>query len=387
MVFSMKKTLRIQCILHNKNKLATINEYDEIYSGWNDVLRSLSPNVNIVESNSEVHYGEIESYPTCNEGYDLLLIVDLSYPFLSPEAVIEALNKYNQSQSSYLITHNPAGQVISAIYITGLRDISEPKSHCCFPFILSNKESIKIENNMSLDVYYNNKNIKAYEYSSDKQLQDAIRYKDNLGDYYGKDVVGDHELERSARDAPERIEKLLSIETGEYCLDVGCSSGIITAKIAGLGKKIIGVEIVEELYDEAVLLKQSLTAETRSNISFINAPIEECVFDDEQFDTIYMTETLEHIPHFFYDSIFEKLLRYLKNDGNVLVSVPNRYPNIKYTLENRHRWDWYNHVTHFTLNSLSLYLSKYFEQLEFFSVYDEPLDEGVFIICKASNKR
>jgi len=386
-VYSLNELMKVRCLLLNENKISLIAEYKDIYHRWIDAINSLSSNVDIKTSEYEIELTEIGSYPVCSEKIDLLVLVDLRYPFVSPEMLIDALKVFNQVKPSFLVTHNPRGQILSALYITGLSDISENNIHQCFPYMLSEKESQKIENKTSLDVYHNYKYKKSYDYSSEKQLIDAIKYKDNLGDYYEKDVTDNHELERSSRDAPERIEKLLSIKTGEYCLDVGCSSGIITAKLAEKGKKIIGVEIVEELYNEAELLKESLSPTIQENLSFMNSPIENCSFDSQQFDTIYMTETLEHIPHFFHDDLFTNLLEYLKKDGSALVSVPNRYLSSSYTQENRHRWDWYNHVTHFSQNSLSHYLSKYFKKLEYFSVYDEPVEEGIFLICKASGKK
>ena len=386
-MYSLNDLMKVRCLLINENKISLIDGYEDIYKKWLDTINSLSSYVDIETSEYEIDLTKIESYPICDKRINLLVIVDLSYPFVTPEIFLDALTVFNQAKPSYLVTHNPRGQIISSLYFTCLSDISEQNSHHCFPYMLSEKESQKIKDKTSLDVYHKYKNKKSYDYSTEKQLKDAIKYKDNLGDYYEKDVSNNQELERSSRDAPERIEKLLSINTGENCLDVGCSSGIITAKLAEKGKKIIGVEIVEELYNEAELLKESLPSSIQDNLFFMNSPIEDCSFDSQQFDTIYMTETLEHIPHFFHDDLFVNLLEYLKKDGNALVSVPNRYLAKSYTQENRHRWDWYNHVTHFTQNSLSHYLSKYFKKLEYFGVYDEPINEGIFLICKASGKK
>ena len=322
----------------------------------------------------------------CQDG-NVNVILNLAYPFYAHDRFDEIVDAFEKTQPTYLVTHMPNGHAIPAIIISnGVGDFEEAK-HNCFPFMVSDKEGRRLKNDDNGISYDRIAATGNDAYSSDKQLAEAIKYKDNLGDHYLKDVSHDAVLARSARDVPQRIDKLLSIETGNRVLDVGCSCGLITAKIAKVGKRITGVELVSELYEEAVKMRESLSEKVKANIDFINAPIEKCNFEKESFDAIYMTEIFEHIPEFIHESIFTQVISYLKPDGAVVFSVPNRYPAKMYIDEERHRWGWFNHVTYFTEKSVAYFLGQYFSELSFHAVYDEPVNEGIFLICKATGKK
>lgn len=313
--------------------------------------------------------------------------VDLSYPFFNLKTIPEGLRRFRETEATYLVTHAPSGAAVPALIITEGFDDFELAKHDCFPFMITEKEAVRLSSADDLPKYYEYLGKESFYYSTEEQMKQAIKYKDNLGDYWGKDVTHDPILSRSSRDVPQRIETLLSIPTGKRCLDVGCSCGIITTKLAENGKIITGVEIVPHLFEEAEQLRNYLPAEIQKNISFINSPIEECEFEPESFDAVYMTETFEHIPHSIHKNLIEKILAFLKRNGSVVFSVPNRYPAKKYVEEGRHRWDWFNHVTHYTAKSVEYFLKTYFKNISFHPIYDEPVKEGIFLICRAWEKK
>ncbi len=322
----------------------------------------------------------------CANG-EVKVILNLAFPFYGSDKFSEIADIFEKVEPAYLATHTTNGHAVPSLIVTNSFGDFVKAKHDCFPFMISDKEGRKLTDGDNRTSYDDVLNMDHVFYSSDKQLDEAIKYKDNLGDHYGKDVSDDAVLARSARDVPERIDKLLSIETGNRALDVGCSCGLITAKLAETGKRITGVEIVPNLYEEAVKMRESLSEKVKASIDFINAPIEKCNFERESFDVIYMTEIFEHIPESIHKSLIKQVISYLKPDGAVVFSVPNRYPAKKYVDEERHRWDWFNHVAHFTEKSVAYFLGQYFRELSFHTVYDEPVNEGIFLICKAKGKK
>lgn len=344
-------------------------------------------NIEVCEQGPEWEFpdGAMSFFSSMPEG--ITIAADFSYPFFDVSSVADAISKFEDSGASYLATHNPRGEALPGLVIAKDFASFERAKHDCFPYMITEKEAFRCTSFADKEKYLLLSGQEKFVYSDREQLESAIKYKDNLGDYYGKDVSHDPVLARSARDAPQRIDTLLKISTGLQCLDVGCSCGIITAKLAEAGKKIIGVEIVPQLYEEAESLKRILPYEISQNLTFINSPIEKCEFEPDYFDAIYLTETFEHIPHFFHQELFGKIIHYLKRTGSVIFSVPNRYPSQKYVDEGRHRWDWFNHVTHYTAKSVENFLAQYFSEIKFHAVYDEPINEGIFLICEAKEKK
>lgn len=381
----MKKNINV--LVYGRKRMEAFFGREELQSRVNRIRQNLPhAKIDFCDGASLLNGAEMESQYSRNGEEAVRCAVDLSFPFLDAAHIVDALTIFERTAAAYVLTHNPQGAAIPALIV--LKGNCDPKGNRqdSFLLMLTEKESFRIEDAQGL-ARYREYQCRDHRYSTEKQLSEAIKYKDNLGDYYGKDVSHDPVLSRSSKDAPERIDVILSIDTGEICLDVGCSCGIVTAKLAEKGKIMTGVEIVPQLFDEAQTLKSTLPEKVRRNLFFINAPVECCAFEPASFDAIYMTEIFEHIPHFIHDDLFAKVLKYLKRDGCVVFSVPNRYPAARYIKEKRHRWDWFNHVTHYTAKNVEFFLGKYLEHLKFYPVYDEPYNEGIFLICKAWRKK
>jgi 2-polyprenyl-3-methyl-5-hydroxy-6-metoxy-1,4-benzoquinol methylase len=386
----MSSDMQVSIQVVNFEKVDRLLNVRKFSSGRLDFLKFSFPHavsIEICEQTPEWETpdGTIAFFSGVPEG--ITITTDFSYPFFDLSSVADAMAKFIKSGASYLVTHNPRGEAIPALIISKEFESFSSAKHDCFPYMITDKEAFQCNSSADKEKYLHLFGQEKFIYSDKVQLEAAIKYKDNLGDYYGKDVSHDPVLARSARDAPQRIDVLLKIPTGLQCLDVGCSCGIITAKLAEAGKKMTGVEIVPQLYEEAENLKRTLPHEISQNLTYINSPIEKCEFTPDYFDAVYMTETFEHIPHFVHRELFEKIIHYLKPAGSVVFSVPNRYPSQKYVDEGRHRWDWFNHVTHYTAKSVEDFLSSYFETIIFHAVYDEPVNEGIFLICEARGKK
>ncbi len=113
-----------------------------------------------------------------------------------------------------------------------------------------------------------------------------------------------------------RAEILKLIKSGpNRILDIGCGSGDtgLALKKAGQAKEVFGVELVTEIALEA---GKKLDRVLTGDIEQIELP-----FENSYFDYIIAVDVLEHL----YDpwSALKKLTPFLKNEGVLIVSIPN----------------------------------------------------------------
>ena len=95
-------------------------------------------------------------------------------------------------------------------------------------------------------------------------------------------------------------------------LDIGCNNGFLSQHFKKVGKKVIGIELNEELAVEA---KECID-------EVIIQDIEEAwKIGSNTIDVIHMGFILEHV--FDYHHVFDEAYRVLKLGGTVIISVPN----------------------------------------------------------------
>lgn len=130
-------------------------------------------------------------------------------------------------------------------------------------------------------------------------------------------------------------------------LDIGCGTGDNLEILNKYGWKAYGIEIDERAVEYA--RSKGLNA-TRNSI-------ESCVFPNKMFDCIRIWHVFEHLtnPH----SALQKLRHFLKDDGEILMAVPNTY-SFAYKLFGRY---WYNldvprHVVSYSPETLRYILQK-----------------------------
>lgn len=116
-----------------------------------------------------------------------------------------------------------------------------------------------------------------------------------------------------------RLKTLASYATGKV-LDIGCAQEMNPYLKDAKGIDILSPKIVLENY-------------STFNIMDIT---EELKFDDKVFDTVIAGEVLEHIDN--NKVFFKNIHRILKNDGLLIISVPNHYLEIIH----KHAYDHMN---------------------------------------------
>lgn len=98
------------------------------------------------------------------------------------------------------------------------------------------------------------------------------------------------------------------------CLDIGCSSGIITTLLASQFKRIIGVDL-------DVLGLGAISPSHKAQAQFINGDAMTLPFGDGVIDVVICAQIYEHVPS---DVVLAKeIYRILKPGGIVFFSGPN----------------------------------------------------------------
>jgi SAM-dependent methyltransferase len=125
-------------------------------------------------------------------------------------------------------------------------------------------------------------------------------------------------LERVFRATEEEnrqaILRALEPRPGGVLLDLGCSDGEVTNRIAARAgvARVVGVELIEHLADEA----------RGRGIVVVGADLNARLpFDDASFDVIHSNQVIEHLWN--TDNMLREIRRLLKPDGYAVVSTNN----------------------------------------------------------------
>ena len=132
--------------------------------------------------------------------------------------------------------------------------------------------------------------------------------------YYGK--MGQSFMEETQ----ERIHWICENVLGEHILDVGCSQGIVPILLAREGCNIVGVDTSDKAIKEAKSYLSNEPKHVQTRVSYLNSDFLACDFNGKLFDTIILSEILEHLvkPELF----IETAATMLKPKGRVIITVP-----------------------------------------------------------------
>lgn len=164
-----------------------------------------------------------------------------------------------------------------------------------------------------------------------------------------------------------------------FCLDVGCSSGIISSYLGNYFKKVVGIDIDRELVEEAA------KSDHPNNTYFSIASGSQLPFNDNSFDVIVCAQVYEHMDN--HDGLFQEIYRVLRSGGFLFFSGPNRL-----IIMEEHYWlpflSWFpksvanvylrlfKHGTQYDINSNTYWqLRKYFEHYQFHDCTVQMIEE------------
>ncbi len=134
------------------------------------------------------------------------------------------------------------------------------------------------------------------------------------GDLILKDVKG----------RTQKFEKIIRILQDFHprpqslnCLDIGCSSGIITSLLGNHFRLSVGTDIDHE----AVQFAHDHFSSTR--VQFLTADSMALPFRDRSLDVIVCNHIYEHVP--YADQMMDEIYRVLKEEGFCYFSAGNKY--------------------------------------------------------------
>lgn len=157
--------------------------------------------------------------------------------------------------------------------------------------------------------------------------------------------------------AGPRVEFLVKrLKPGEKVLDIGVGSG---ALVTSACKKGIEVWALDPSSRTIAKLRTALNLSERAQVGYSQS----IPFDDEQFDTVIMTEVLEHLDDGARDQTLREIYRILRGGGRFIGTVPAREnleqaevvcPNCSHHF---HRW---GHQVSFDVRSMHDFLRQVF---------------------------
>jgi len=227
-------------------------------------------------------------------------------------------------------------------------------------------------------------------YDKEKHVRQAEKYRDRIGDRLFHPENVPYDQEHLIKDDIKRVKRILELPFGKKVLDVGCSDGTVTIEIAKKWncKEIIGMDVSPSAIKEAKETLKKLKPPIRKRISFLQGFIEDLNFPEDYFDTVSACETLEHIDKGQLKPAMDNLVRMLKKNGNMIVTVPNRHPAKKYIQQKRDRWNWPTHYNFFTAERLKKLLGKYLKKVRLYPLYKgNRIGESIYLICNCRSKK
>jgi len=127
----------------------------------------------------------------------------------------------------------------------------------------------------------------------------------------------------------QRLQQTLRMIEGKEILDVGCAAGRLCKKMANMGFKVHGIDMLEDSIEIAKEFSNS------PNITYEVHDLLKQPFPDNSFDCITFLETIEHVenPGLF----LREFHRILRPNGFLILSTPNAtsLKNMFYTLSYR----------------------------------------------------
>lgn len=154
-----------------------------------------------------------------------------------------------------------------------------------------------------------------------------MKYLDRIAEGY-EGLLGETSQKKSQR----RINWICDQVKGNTVLDVGCSQGICELLLGRQGFHVTGIDVAEESIEYARKMVDKEPFHVKQRIQFFCADFLKDVQLTETYDTLLLTEILEHLEK--PEEMIAKAVEVLADDGLLIVTVPfgiNDFPDHKQT--------------------------------------------------------
>lgn len=138
----------------------------------------------------------------------------------------------------------------------------------------------------------------------------------NYYDNFLEHLKHDH-IRENPRHTKIKNDLAYIIKTGMNVLDLGCGTGITTRYIAGLGAKVIGVDLSPKLIEFAKVNS------AHENAEYFVGDITKVNLGKKKFDVICLVDVMEHIPREKIMDLINNIERYTHKDTVVYLNIPD----------------------------------------------------------------
>ena len=150
--------------------------------------------------------------------------------------------------------------------------------------------------------------------------------------YYLSDCTGFEEFKKSyGEDLEPRFKELikhLKITKNMKVLDVGCGRGEMVLYVAKQGADSIGIDYSIDAIKLARLARDKKNKKLRNRMEFYIMNAKQMKFKDFTFDTIIITDVIEHLYDDELNAVFSEIYRVLKKNGILVIhTAPNKLFN------------------------------------------------------------
>ena len=123
---------------------------------------------------------------------------------------------------------------------------------------------------------------------------------------------------KKAKKIISSISKFKEDPSSLTCLDLGCSSGVITSALQPYFRQMIGLD-----YDVAGL--RAIPDESKERSTFIRGDALQLPFHEDSFDVVICAQVYEHVLNDLI--LFSEISRIIRTEGIIFFSGPNKlYP-------------------------------------------------------------
>lgn len=114
------------------------------------------------------------------------------------------------------------------------------------------------------------------------------------------------------------------VQIGQYWLDAGCGSGVLTDELALLGTHGYAIDASQKMIDEAIH-----SASHAVDAFYFQAipTLEQLAFSDESFDGVLCSSVIEYLEQ--PELAFREFHRVTRPNGLLFLSVANRYSAVR----------------------------------------------------------
>jgi 2-polyprenyl-3-methyl-5-hydroxy-6-metoxy-1,4-benzoquinol methylase len=136
----------------------------------------------------------------------------------------------------------------------------------------------------------------------------------------------------------QKALRLAGVRPGQRILDIGCGRGELVIQSALRGAEAVGIDYADvavSIVDEALA---SYPEEVRRRVSVLLMDARSMAFDAGSFDTVFMSDIVEHLHPQELNEVLAETRRLLKPRGKLIIhTTPNRlFYDVTYPVYIRH---------------------------------------------------